>query len=27
VTLLFIIERLLIGPPPQLTDWRVAAPD
>jgi TRAP-type C4-dicarboxylate transport system permease small subunit len=27
VTLLFIIERLLIGPPPQLTDWRTAAPD
>ena len=27
VTLLFIVERLLIGPPPQLTDWRTAAPD
>ena len=27
VTLLFILERLLIGPPPQLTDWRIAAPD
>ena len=27
VTLLFIIERLLIGPPPQETDWRAAAPD
>jgi len=26
VTLLFIAERLLIGPPPQ-SDWRVAAPD
>ena len=26
VTLLFVIERLLIGPPPQ-TDWRQAAPD
>jgi TRAP-type C4-dicarboxylate transport system permease small subunit len=26
VTLLFIIERLLIGPPPQV-DWRIAAPD
>src|SRR5947209_1539442 len=26
VTLLFIIERVLIGPPPQ-TDWRAAAPD
>ena len=26
VTLLFVVERLLIGPPPQ-TDWRVAAPD
>jgi hypothetical protein len=24
--LLFIAERLLIGPPPQ-TDWRAAAPD
>src|SRR6059058_5983934 len=27
VTLLFIAERLAIGPPPQLTDWRSAAPD
>jgi TRAP-type C4-dicarboxylate transport system permease small subunit len=27
VTLLFIAERLLIGPPPQLADWRTAAPD
>ena len=27
VTLLFITERLLIGPPPQRTDWREAAPD
>ena len=27
VTLLFIAERLLIGPPPQRTDWREAAPD
>src|SRR5438045_4971158 len=27
VTLLFIAERLAIGPPPQLTDWRTAAPD
>jgi TRAP-type C4-dicarboxylate transport system permease small subunit len=26
VTLLFVAERLLIGPPPQ-TGWRVAAPD
>src|SRR6266404_945116 len=26
VTLLFVIERLLIGPPPQ-ADWREAAPD
>jgi len=26
VTLLFVTERLLIGPPPQ-TDWRIAAPD
>jgi TRAP-type C4-dicarboxylate transport system permease small subunit len=26
VTLLFVVERLLIGPPPQ-TDWRNAAPD
>jgi len=26
VTLLFVIERLLIGPPPQ-TDWHTAAPD
>jgi len=27
VTLLFIVERLLIGPPPQRTDWREVAPD
>jgi TRAP-type C4-dicarboxylate transport system permease small subunit len=27
VTLLFIAERLLIGPPPQRTDWREVAPD
>ena len=27
ITLLFIAERLAIGPPPQLTDWRTAAPD
>src|SRR5947209_10065908 len=27
VTLLFIAERLLIGPPPQRTDWREAAPE
>ena len=27
VTLLFVIERLLIGPPPQPTDWREVAPD
>jgi TRAP-type C4-dicarboxylate transport system permease small subunit len=27
VTLLFIAERLLIGPPPQEADWRIAAPD
>jgi len=27
VTLLFIVERLLIGAPPQRTDWREAAPD
>lgn len=28
VTLLFIVERLLIGrPPPHEADWRVAAPD
>jgi len=27
VTLLFAIERLLIGPPPQPTDWREVAPD
>jgi TRAP-type C4-dicarboxylate transport system permease small subunit len=27
ITLLFIAERLLIGPPPQETDWRAAAPD
>ena len=26
VTLLFVVERLLIGPPPQ-SDWRAAAPD
>jgi TRAP-type C4-dicarboxylate transport system permease small subunit len=26
ITMLFIAERLLIGPPPQ-TDWRAAAPD
>jgi TRAP-type C4-dicarboxylate transport system permease small subunit len=26
ITLLFIAERLLIGPPPQ-SDWRAAAPD
>jgi TRAP-type C4-dicarboxylate transport system permease small subunit len=26
VTLLFIVERVLIGPPPQ-TDWRITAPD
>jgi TRAP-type C4-dicarboxylate transport system permease small subunit len=26
VTLLFVVERMLIGPPPQI-DWRVAAPD
>jgi TRAP-type C4-dicarboxylate transport system permease small subunit len=26
LTLLFIAERLLIGPPPQ-ADWRIAAPD
>ena len=26
ITLLFVVERLLIGPPPQ-TDWRAAAPD
>jgi TRAP-type C4-dicarboxylate transport system permease small subunit len=26
VTLLFVVERLLIGPPPQ-TDWHSAAPD
>ena len=26
VTLLFVVERLVLGPPPQ-TDWRVAAPD
>ena len=27
ITLLFIAERLLIGAPPQRTDWREAAPD
>jgi TRAP-type C4-dicarboxylate transport system permease small subunit len=27
ITLLFIAERLLIGPPPQQEDWRAAAPD
>ena len=27
ITLLFIAERLLIGPPPQQADWRAAAPD
>jgi TRAP-type C4-dicarboxylate transport system permease small subunit len=27
VTLLFIIERLVIGRPPQEPDWRTAAPD
>jgi TRAP-type C4-dicarboxylate transport system permease small subunit len=26
-TLLFVVERLLIGPPPQPIDWRTAAPD
>ena len=26
ITLLFVVERLLIGPPPQ-SDWRAAAPD
>jgi TRAP-type C4-dicarboxylate transport system permease small subunit len=27
VTLLFVAERLLIGPPPQEEDWRNSAPD
>jgi TRAP-type C4-dicarboxylate transport system permease small subunit len=27
ITLLFIAERLLIGPPPQQEDWHAAAPD
>jgi TRAP-type C4-dicarboxylate transport system permease small subunit len=27
VTLFFIVERLLIGPPPGGIDWRAAAPD
>jgi TRAP-type C4-dicarboxylate transport system permease small subunit len=27
VTLLFVIERLVIGPPPQPPDWRMSAPD
>jgi TRAP-type C4-dicarboxylate transport system permease small subunit len=27
LTLLFIVERLTIGPPPQRLDWREAAPD
>jgi TRAP-type C4-dicarboxylate transport system permease small subunit len=27
VTLLFIVERLLIGQPPERVDWRAAAPD
>jgi TRAP-type C4-dicarboxylate transport system permease small subunit len=27
LTLLFIAERLAIGPPPQRDDWRMAAPD
>ena len=27
VTLLFIVERLVIGPPPQEGDWRTSAPD
>ena len=26
ITVLFVLERLMIGPPPQI-DWRVAAPD
>ena len=26
-TLLFVIERLVIGRPPEQTDWRAAAPD
>jgi TRAP-type C4-dicarboxylate transport system permease small subunit len=27
ITLLFVVERLAIGPPPQREDWRLAAPD
>jgi TRAP-type C4-dicarboxylate transport system permease small subunit len=27
LTLLFIVERLVIGPPPRREDWRMAAPD
>jgi TRAP-type C4-dicarboxylate transport system permease small subunit len=27
ITLLFIAERVAIGPPPQEVDWRTAAPD
>jgi TRAP-type C4-dicarboxylate transport system permease small subunit len=27
ITLLFIAERVAIGPPPQEADWRTAAPD
>ena len=27
ITLLFIVERMVIGRPPQEADWRVAAPD
>lgn len=27
VTLLFVIERMLIGPPPSEGDWRTSAPD
>ena len=27
VTLLFVVERLLIGPPPEQSDWRASAPD
>jgi TRAP-type C4-dicarboxylate transport system permease small subunit len=27
ITLLFIAERVAIGPPPQEADWRAAAPD
>jgi TRAP-type C4-dicarboxylate transport system permease small subunit len=27
LTLLFVAERLTIGPPPQQEDWRMAAPD